>query len=67
MRRLTGFFVIALTSSIAWGQPARSPEPKSVASIPGIPLQVVQTLPKTHQAVVFEKNRATHVLIEVGG
>ena len=41
-------------------------ESQPEVSAPRIPLRVVRILPETHQALLFDKNRATHVLADIG-
>jgi type II secretory pathway component PulC len=73
MRLVVGLLALTLSGSIALANEAKTPEPQpepvSVAPAatrakPG--LRVVRILPESNQALVFDKNRGTHVLAEVG-
>ncbi|MGE3766108.1 MAG: PDZ domain-containing protein [Kofleriaceae bacterium] len=73
MRLVVGLLALTLSGSIALADEAKAPEPQpepvpaaSVApkSKPG--LRVVRILPESNQALLYDKNRGTHVLAEVG-
>lgn len=73
MRLVVGFLALTLSGSLALADEAKAPEPE--ASIPvAAPishkartgLRVVRILPESNQALLFDKNRGTHVLAEVG-
>src|SRR5262249_41111136 len=71
MRRVVGSVVLALTTSVAVADDAKAPEPKPAeptpAPRPSVPLRVVRVMPESQQALLFDRNRGTHVLAEVGG
>lgn len=56
-----------LTASVARADEAKTPDPQPVTSRAKMPLRVVRILPESHQALLFDKNRGTHVLADVGG
>src|SRR5260221_6028858 len=77
MRLLGAFLVVALTTVSAFAEDAKpadpppaptdsQPAPAPVAAKTKVPLRVVRMLPESHQAVLFDKNKGTHVLAEVG-
>ena len=73
MRLVVGLLALTLSSSIALADevkaPELQPEPVPVASVaPKVKagLRVVRILPESNQALLFDKNRGTHVLAEVG-
>ncbi len=73
MRLVVGLLALTLSGSIAFADEANAPEsqPEStpvapVASKSKPSLRVVRILPESNQALVFDKNRGTHVLAEVG-
>jgi len=75
MRLVGAFLVIALasTQSLADGvdgvddaKPSDSQPPAPAASKPKVPLRVVRMLPETHQALLFDKIKGTHVLADIG-
>src|SRR5262245_26667961 len=71
MRRVVGSVVFALTTSVAVADDAKAPEPKPADPAPAppvsVPLRVVRVMPESRQALLFDRNRNTHVLAEVGG
>lgn len=67
MRLVVGLFAMFLTASVARADEANSPDPKAVAPRAKVSLRVVKLLPESHQALLFDRNRGTHVLAEVGG
>ena len=61
MRLLTAMLLFGLTGS-AIADEAKAPDPKPAR----LGLRVVKVMPESHQALLFDKNRGTHVLVEVG-
>ncbi len=61
MRLLTAMLLFGLTGS-AIADEAKVPDPKPAR----LGLRVVKVMPESHQALLFDKNRGTHVLVEVG-
>jgi type II secretory pathway component PulC len=59
MRLAVVFLSVALIGSIAAADEAKPARPR-------VPLRLVRVLPDTQQAVMFDKNRGTHVLVELG-
>lgn len=73
MRLVVGLLALTLTGSIALADEANAPEAQpelgpvaSVAPRAKAQLRVVRILPESNQALLFDKNRGTHVLAEVG-
>lgn len=76
MRLVVGLLALTLSGSIAIADEVKAPEsngpqpeaplvaPVAVKAKAG--LRVVRILPESNQALVFDKNRGTHVLAEVG-
>ena len=67
MRLVVGLFAMFLTASVARADEAKAPEPKPEVARTKVPLRVVRVLPESHQALLFDKNKGTHVLADVGG
>ncbi len=67
MRLVVGLFAMFLTASVAQADEAKGPDPKPESTRTKVGLRVVKLLPESHQALLFDKNRGTHVLAEVGG
>jgi len=77
MRSLAGVLALTLLAPLASAAPtapapAVPPEAEAPASQPRvarakIPLRVVRVMPESHQALLFDRSRSTHVLAEVGG
>lgn len=67
MRLVVGLFAMFLTASVARADEAKTPDPQPVSARAKMPLRVVRVLAESHQALLFDKNRGTHVLAEVGG
>jgi len=67
--RLVAGFALTLMSSLAF---ADAPSPSPVASASpaaaraSVGLRVVRVLPETHQALLFDRDRGTHVLASIG-
>jgi type II secretory pathway component PulC len=73
MRLVVGLLALTLSGSFAFADDAKAPEPQpeptaapSVAPKAKVGLRVVRILPESNQALLFDKNRGTHVLAEVG-
>jgi type II secretory pathway component PulC len=73
MRLVVGLLALTLSGSIALADEAKAPEPQPepapaapIATKAKVGLRVVRILPESNQALVFDKNRGTHVLAEVG-
>jgi membrane-associated protease RseP (regulator of RpoE activity) len=70
MRLAAGLLFVALTGSIALADDAKpaetQPAPAPAVKAPKVPLRVVRVLAETHQALLFDKNKGTHVLADVG-
>ncbi|CAN5921996.1 hypothetical protein BH11MYX3_BH11MYX3_30690 [soil metagenome] len=67
MRLVVGLFAMFLTASVARADEAKAPDPKPESTRTKVGLRVVKLLPESHQALLFDKIRGTHVLAEVGG
>ena len=69
MRVLTGVLALTLFAPLlrAEGNDGAEPRPPAEATRAKIPLRVVRVMPESHQALLFDRARATHVLAEVGG
>ena len=81
MRLVAGAVAFALFAPIAAADDtsSESTRPTAPASAPGpaaatgkaprgkVPLRVVRVMPESHQALLFDSRRSTHVLAEVGG
>jgi len=78
MRPLAGVLALTLFAPLASAAPPAEPAPASPAapapptSAPRVararvPLRVVRVMPESHQALLFDRSRSTHVLAEVGG
>ena len=69
MRLVTGLLALTLTGSLAFADEVKAPEPQpaQVATARSkLSLRVVKLMPESHQALLFDKNRGTHVLADVG-
>jgi type II secretory pathway component PulC len=73
MRLVVGLLALTLSGSIALADEAKAPEPQPepapaavVAPRAKVGLRVVKILPESNQALLFDKNRGTHVLADVG-
>ncbi len=55
-----------LLSSAAFADEAPAPQPPVVAVAKKMPLRVVRVLAETNQALLFNKLKNTHVLVEIG-
>lgn len=73
MRLVVGLLALTLSGSIALADEAKAPEPQPepaptapVAARGKAGLRVVRILPESNQALLFDKNRGTHVLADVG-
>ncbi|HEY0191077.1 MAG TPA: hypothetical protein VGC42_08140, partial [Kofleriaceae bacterium] len=66
MRLVVGVFALSMLGSLAHADnPA--PEPAAPGPRARIPLRVVRVMPDSHQALLYDRERSTHVLAEVGG
>jgi type II secretory pathway component PulC len=72
MRLAVALLAVALSGSVAVAEQAKPSEPKAAeaSDAPAKPaklnLRVVRVMPESHQALLFDKNRGTHVLIDLG-
>jgi hypothetical protein len=66
MRLVSALLFVALTGSISLADEAKPADPKPEVSRRKVPLRVVRMLPETHQVLLFDKTRGTHVVAEVG-
>src|SRR5882724_9400078 len=75
MRLVTGILALTLFASFARAEDTRTTEPAESAASAGsaadviyrkVPLRVVRIMAQSHQALLFDRSRATHVLAEVG-
>jgi membrane-associated protease RseP (regulator of RpoE activity) len=69
MRLVSALLFVALTGSLAVADEAKPADPKpesASVSRPRVPLRVVRMLPETKQVLLYDKNRGTHVVAEVG-
>jgi hypothetical protein len=67
MRLAAVLVSVTLLGSVAVADDAKPADPKPSVARTKVPLRVVRILPETHQALLFDKNRGTHVLADVGG
>ncbi|HET7501815.1 MAG TPA: PDZ domain-containing protein [Kofleriaceae bacterium] len=70
MRLVPGVLALTLLASLAHAEDARTAEPgRPPAEVAHgkVPLRVVRVMPESHQALLFDRSRSTHVLAEVGG
>lgn len=66
MRLVSALLFVALTGSITLAEEAKPADPKPEVSKRKVPLRVVRMLPETHQVLLMDKNRGSHVVAEVG-
>jgi type II secretory pathway component PulC len=66
MRLVVGLFAMFLTASIARADEAKAPEAKLETSRVKVPLRLVKILADSRQVLLFDKNKGSHVLAEVG-
>ena len=69
MRLVAGLLALTLTGSLAFADEGKAPEPQPAQPDRGrgkVGLRVVRVMPESHQALLFDKNRGTHVLADVG-
>jgi hypothetical protein len=69
MLRLAGVLVVVLSGAALADRPAPSRPPVAGATKPAVsktPLRVLRILPNSQQAVLFDKSRNSHVMVEVG-
>src|SRR4051812_25197793 len=75
MRFVAGLLALSLFAPVVRADDTRPAEPSqpppsqppAAAASNKIPLRVVRVMPESHQALLFDKSRGTHVLAEVGG
>lgn len=65
MRLLSAVLFVALTGSVGFAEEP-APPPATHASRAKVPLRVVKLLPETRQVLLFDKNKGSHVVAEVG-
>jgi hypothetical protein len=69
MRLVSALLFVALTAPLAVADEAKPADPKPESATverPRVPLRVVRMLPETRQVLLFDRNRGTHVVAEVG-
>jgi len=78
MRLVAGVLALTLFASFARAEDTKTPEPTEPAGSTSpagpaadvtyrkVPLRVVRVMAQSHQALLFDRSRATHVLAEVG-
>ncbi len=66
MRFVSALLFLALTGSVTLADEANPADPKPEVSKRKVPLRVVKMLPESHQVLLFDRNRGTHVTAEVG-
>lgn len=73
MRLVSALLFVGLTGSLAIADEAKPADPKpdtrpeaTNVSRRRVPLRVVRMLPETQQVLLFDRNRGTHVVAEVG-
>ncbi len=66
MRLVSALLFVALTGSISVADDAKPADPKPEVTKPKVPLRVVRMLPETHQVLLFDRIRGTHVVAEAG-
>ncbi|HMG22814.1 MAG TPA: hypothetical protein VK607_15880, partial [Kofleriaceae bacterium] len=71
MRLVAGALALALFAPLARAEdPATTPpaaRPAGSGERTRVPFRVVRVMPESRQALLFDRNRATHVLVETGG
>lgn len=66
MRLVAGLFAMFLTASIAHADEGKPPEAKLETSRVKVPLRLVKILADSRQVLLFDRNKGTHVLAEIG-
>lgn len=69
MRLVAGLLALTLTGTLAFADDAKAPEPQPTQaerSRAKVGLRVVRVMTESQQALLFDKNRGTHVLADVG-
>src|SRR3954471_18471846 len=76
MRIARALLFVALSGAVAHADDARPADapaarPADAAAKPAeshakVPVRVVRMLPETHQALLFDKTKGTHVVVEAG-
>ena len=68
MRLVAGFLALTLFApSVRADDTTGPPRPAAETPRSRVPLRVVRVMPESHQALLFDRARATHVLAELGG
>src|SRR3954470_12249722 len=75
MRFVAGLLALSLFAPVVRADDTRPAEPSqpppsqppAAAASNKVPLRVVRVMPESHQALLFDKDRGTHVLAELGG
>src|SRR5215217_5375981 len=70
LRLLSGVLALAVFAPIARAGDANPPAPVRTMAEPArsrIALRLVRVMPESHQALLFDRARATYLLVEVGG
>src|SRR5689334_4448113 len=69
MRLVAGALALTLFASFARAEDPATARPArpTGAAYSKIPLRVVRVMPESHQALLYDRSRSTHVLVEVGG
>ena len=65
MRLVAGVLALTLFAPFVRAEDA-APRPAAETTRSHVPLRVVRVMPESHQALLFDRARATHVLAEVG-
>ncbi len=69
MRLVAGLLALTLTGTFAFADHAKVPEPQPTQTDRArakVGLRVVRVMTDSHQALLFDRNRGTHVLADVG-
>jgi len=63
---LSAVLFVALTGSVVLADDAKPADPKPEVTKRKVPLRVVKMLPETHQVLLLDKIKGSHVVAEVG-
>lgn len=66
MRLVGALLFVALTGSAVLADEAKPADPKPEVTKKKVPFRVVKMLPETGQVLLYDKNKGTHVVAEVG-
>ncbi len=66
MRLVVGLVALTLTASVALADDANPPEARPEPLRSRVGLRVVRVLPESQQALLYDRHRGTHVLVEAG-